>query len=176
MNIERIEPRVITYRLTPNRSDSEYCMCKWAKFIFDCDDSKLSIKSDVGDYSYGWGYDEQEDFMHLMGRVDAEYLLDKISNRTVFNIEKSKERTISNIKKYGHYVGIKDHKRLERIVEEINDIHSGVSKETFLREADTIVPEIDWGSIEIVNEYPCGAVTAVNLFIKYLQPEIKKEF
>lgn len=177
MEIERIEPKVITYRLTPNRNDEEYHMCMWARYIFDCDNGRLNINSDAGDYSYGWGYNEHEDFMHLMGRVDSGYLLNKISDRTVFNIDKSKAHTVINVQKYGiDYFGIKDQKQLDSIVEEINDIDDGASEETFLREVDDIVPEIDWDSIEIVKEYPCGAVTVVNLFIKYLQPKIKEEF
>lgn len=177
MEIERIEPKVITYRLTPNMSDEEYHMCIWARYIFDCDNGRMNINSDAGDYSYGWGYNEHEDFMHLMSRVNSGYLLNKISDRTVFNIDKSKSHTITNVQKYGiDYFGIKDQKQLESVIEEINNIDDGASEETFLREVDDIVPEIDWDSIELVKEYPCGAVTVVDLFIKYLQPKIKEEF
>ena len=174
MEIEKIEPKVITYRLPPNRNDEEYHMCMWARYIFDCDNGRLNINSDACDYSYGWGYNGHEDFMHLMSRGDSGYLLNKISDRTVFNIDKSKAHTVTNVQKYGiDYFGIKDQKQLESIIEEINEIDDGASEETFLREMDDIVPEIDWDSIEIVKEYPCGAVTVVNLFIKYLQPKIK---
>lgn len=177
MNIEKINPRVITYKLVPDKSDKEYFSCMWARYIFDCDNGRLNINSDAGDYSYGWGHNDHEDFMHLMSRVNAGYLLNKISDRTVFDIDKSKAHTVSNVQKYGiDYFGIKDQKQLESIVEEINDIDDGVSEETFLREVDNIVPKIDWESIEIVKEYPCGATTVVDLFIKYLQPKIREEF
>lgn len=177
MKIEKINPKVITYKLVPDRGDSEYFSCMWARYIFDCDNGRLNINSDAGDYSYGWGHNDHEDFMHLMSRVDSGYLLNKISDRTVFNIDKSKAHTVTNVQKYGiDYFGIKDQKQLESIVEEINDIDDGASEETFLREVDNIVPKIDWDSIEIVKEYPCGAVAVVNLFIKYLQPKIKEEF
>ena len=166
-----------TYKLVPDKSDKEYFSCMWARYIFDCDNGRLNINSDAGDYSYGWGHNDHEDFMHLMSRVNAGYLLNKISDRTVFDIDKSKARTVSKVQKYGiDYFGIKDQKQLESIVEEINDIDDGVSEETFLREVGNIVPKIDWKSIEIVKEYPCGATTVVDLFIKYLQPKIREEF
>lgn len=177
MRVEKINPRVITYKLVPDKRDKEYFSCMWARYVFDCDNGRLNINSDAGDYSYGWGHNEHEDFMHLMSRVDSGYLLNKISNRTVFNIEKSKAHTITNVQEHGvDYFWINDQKQLESILEEINDIDDGASEETFLREVVDIVPEIDWDFIETVKEYPCGAVTVVNLFIKYLQPEIKKEF
>lgn len=177
MKIEKIEPNTITYKLTSDREDKEYYSCMWARYIFDCDNGRLNINSDAGDYSYGWGHNDHEDFMHLMGRVDSGYILNKISDRSVFNVDKSKAQTVANVQKYGiDYFGIKDQKHLEGVVEEINDIDNGASEETFLREVDDIVPGIDWDSIEIVKEYPCGAVTVVDLFIKYLQPKIKKEF
>lgn len=176
MKIEKINPRVITYKLAPDKGDKEYFSCMWARYIFDCDNGRLNINSDAGDYSYGWGHNDHEDFMHLMSRIDSGYLLNKISDRTVFHIDKSKKHTINNIKEYGiDCFGIKN-QELNSIIDDINNIDDGASEETFLREVDSIVPKIDWESIEIVREYPCGAVTVVDLFIKYLQPKIKEEF
>lgn len=118
-----------------------------------------------------------EEFMHLMCRVDKEYLLNKLSNRSVFDIAKSKAKTIKKIKEYGvEYWGIKDQEHLDSVIEYVSDIDSGASEETFIREVVEIVPEIDWEDIEIEKDYPYGAVVVVEMFIKYLQPEIKKEF
>ena len=81
----------------------------WARYTFDCDNGRLNINSDAGDYTYGWGHNVHEEFMHLMGRVDAGYLLNKLSNLSVFDIAKSKAKTIKNIKEYGvEHFGIKD--------------------------------------------------------------------
>ena len=97
MKVEKIMPRTYTYNLTPAKTDEEYTSCMWAKFVFDCDNGTLNISSDAGDYSYRWGHNEYEDFMHLMSRVDKEYLLNKLSSRSVFLLEESKEKTIENI-------------------------------------------------------------------------------
>lgn len=176
MKIKRIEPRTITYMLTLDKQDKEYMSCVWARYIFDCDNGRLNINSDAGDYTYGWGHNEHEDFMHLMSRVGENYLLNKLSNRSVFQIEKSKKQTIENIKEMGiDYWGIKDQKELRSVIKEIDDIDPLSSEETFFREVQSIVPEIDWEFIETIKDYPYGAVIVVEMFMKYLQPEIKRE-
>lgn len=89
MEITKIEPRLYTYRLVPDKKDPEYASCTWARFGFDCDNGRLDIHGDAGDYSYGWGFNEHEDFMHLMSRIDKHYLLNKISDRSVFFSKKA---------------------------------------------------------------------------------------
>ena len=177
MQIEEIEPRTVTYRLTPDREDGEYHSCMWARYIFDCDNGRLNINSDAGDFSYGWGHNVHEEFMHLMGRVDGGYLLNKLSRRSEFNIAESKAGTIRNIREYGPgCMGMEGQEQLEAKMEEIQDIDGGASEETLLQEVYDIIPGIDWEYIEIVKEYPYGAVIVVEMFMKYLQPVIKERY
>ena len=177
MEITKIEPRTYTYRLAPDKDDEEYASCIWARFIFDCDNGRLNINSDAGDYSYGWGFNEHEDFMHLMGRVDKGYLLNKLSDRSVFLIDESKKQTIKSIEDDGwEYYGVKSAEDWEEFKQEILDIDGGASEETFFRMVDDIMPEIDWENIIIEKDYPYGAKVVVDLFMKYLQPKIKEEF
>ena len=176
MEITKIEPRTYTYRLIPNKDDEEYASCMWARFIFDCDNGRLNINSDAGDYSYGWGYNEHEDFMHLMSRVDKYYLLCKLSRRSVFLIDKSKRETIKNIEENGwEYYGIKSEEDWEEIKQDILNIEV-TTEESFFHEIVDIVPDMDWESIIIEKDYPYGAKVVVDLFEKYLQPKIKEEF
>lgn len=175
MHVEKIIPRTVTYSLVPDKEDEEYSSCMWARYIFDCDNGRLNINSDAGDFSYGWGYNEHEEFMHLMSRVNGSYLLNKISSQSVFNIGKSKVKTIQNIESYeADYLGIED--KLDSICEEIENLDTFSSEETFFNEVNRIVPGIDFESIEIVKEYPYGAKVVVDLFEKYIQPKIKEEF
>ena len=177
MEITKIEPRTYTYRLVLDKNDKEYTQCMWARFVFDCDNGRLNINSDAGDYSYGWGYNQHEDFMHLMSRIDKCYLLNKLSDRSVFLIEKSKKQTIEFIEDNGwECYGVKTTTDWEEFKQEILDIDSCASEETFLRMVDDIMPDIDWESIIIEKDYPCGAKVVVDLFEKYLQPKIKEEF
>lgn len=176
MEITKIEPRTYTYRLVPNKDDEEYTSCMWARFIFDCDNGRLNINSDAGDYSYGWGYNEHEDFMHLMSRVNKYYLLDKLSRRSVFLIDKSKRETIKCIEENGwEYYGIESEEDWEEIKQDILNIEVS-TEESFFREVEDIVPDIDWESIIMEKDYPYGAKVVVDLFEKYLQPKIKEEF
>lgn len=177
MEITKIEPRTYTYRLVPNKDDEEYASCMWARFMFDCDNGRLNINSDAGDYSYGWGYNQNEDFMHLMSRVDKWYLLGKLSCRSVFLIDESKKQTIKTIEDNGwDCYGVKSETDWEAFKQEILDIDSSASEETFFRMVDDIMPDIDWESIIIEKDYPYGAKVVVDLFEKYLQPKIKEDF
>ena len=176
MEITKIEPRTYTYRLIPNKDDEEYASCMWARFIFDCDNGRLNINSDAGDYSYGWGYNEHEDFMHLMSRVNKYYLLCKLSRRSVFLIDKSKRETIKKIEENGwEYYGIKSEEDWKEIKQDILNIEV-TTEESFFHEIVDIVPDMDWESIIIEKDYPYGAKVVVDLFEKYLQPKIKEEF
>lgn len=175
MHVEKITPRTVTYLLVPDKEDEEYSSCMWARYVFDCDNGRLNINSDAGDFSYGWGYNEHEDFMHLMSRVNGSYLLNKISSQSVFNIGKSKVKTIENIESYeAGYLGIEN--KLDFICEAIVDIDSLSCEEMFFDEVNRIVPGIEFESIEIVKEYPYDAKVVVALFEKYIQPKIKEEF
>lgn len=169
MKVEKIEPKVITYKLTPSKDDEEYMMCMWARFIFDCDNGRLNINSDAGDYSYGWGYNDHEDFMHLMARINSDYLLNKIADRTVFDLEESKKQTIENIKDFED-LGC----QLQDCIDEINNIDIN-SEDGFFLMVDSIV-NIDYESIALVKRFPHGAEVVCDLFTKYIQPQIKKDF
>lgn len=177
MEITKIEPRKITYRIIPGKEDEEYGYCMWASFIFDCDNGRLTIHSDAGDYTYKWGHNEHEDFMHLMSRINEEYLLSKLSDCSVFDIVKSKEETIENIKKYGiDYFEIENQAQLDSIIDNIWDIEYCSSEETFAREVSAIINKMSYDYIEIVKVYPYRATVIVAMFVKYLQPKIKEEF
>ncbi len=174
MKIRRIEPRVITYALKTETNDEGW-QCMWAKFIFDCDSGQLNINSDAGDYSYRWGFNENEDFMHLMSRIDRSYLLNKISDCSVFNFEKSQKAMIKTVKEKAiPYGWCKTGKEVSRIVTYIKEIEYGCSEEMFFRTVDDIL-NVDYESIEIIKEYPHGAEVVVDYFEKYVQPQIKED-
>lgn len=182
MKVEKIIPRTYTYNLTPDKTDEEYTSCMWARFVFDCDNGTLNISSEAGDYyagdySYRWGYNEHEDFMHFMGRVDKDYLLNKLSSRFVFLVEESRKELIKQIEYDGwDCYGIESEDEWERLKQYILDISCYCSEETYLRIVDDIIPDIDFESIIIEKDYPYGAKVVVDIFEKYLQPKIKEEF
>lgn len=176
MNVEQIKPNVITYRLTSDKNDEEYSLCMWAEFIFDCDAGQLNINSDVGVFSYRWGFNEHENFMNLMARIDKEYLINKISKRSVLKLEESKKKTIDDIKEFGiDNYEIENEDDLKDIIEQINDIKV-FTEEDFYNEINQIVPNMDWESICCEKDYPYGAKIICDLFKKYIQSKIKDDF
>ena len=176
MEITKMEPRLYTYRLVPDKKDPEYASCTWARFGFDCDNGRLDIHGDAGDYSYGWGYNEHEDFMHLMSRIHKDYLLSKISDRTVFCLQESIQETVKSIESNGfECYGIESEEDWQGIKRDLLNMDV-CSEESYLREVESIVPDIDWESIYVEKDYPYGAKVVCDLFETYLLPMLKEEF
>lgn len=176
MEIKQITPKVCTYSLETDRNDPEYYTCLWARFSFDRDNGSLSIMSDAGDFSYQWGYNDHEDFMHLMSRINKDYLLNKIASRSVFLLEQSKKDLIKHIEDIGwEDYGINSEEEWDEIKNEILEL-SCESETEFCQEIDRIVPDIEWIDIDTATDYPVSAKTIVDLFEKYVQPQIKSDF
>ena len=86
--VKEIKPATITLEFCQEPGVHDYGSCLWAKFILDLDAYSLSIQSDCGHYGYTWvPTPRSESFLHLMARVEADYLLDKISSRCVIDTE-----------------------------------------------------------------------------------------
>lgn len=175
MKISKIEPKVITYALNAENDDEKF-QCMWVRFMFDCDNGQLDISSDAGDYHYRWGYNVNEDFMHLMTRLNKEYLLNKIADRSIFNLDASKKTMIAKVKKYAiPNSWCKNGNEVSEIVSRIKSIECGCSEESFFREVQSLFQYIDWDYIECIKDYPHGAEVIVDLFEKYIQPKIKED-
>lgn len=111
-----------------------------------------------------------------MSRIDKYYLVNKISNRNIFLLEESKKGTIENIETNGfEEYGIETEKEWEDIKNEILDIDTW-DEHYFYESVKNIVPVINWESIYTEKDYPLGAKVIAEIFDKYLQPEIKKDF
>lgn len=101
VKIEMPEITIISYR--QERGDEDYGSCLWARFYFDRKHYHLSIESDCGNYGNGWyPTPDHETFLQLSSRFEMEYLLDKISNRSVVD-------------------GVATHKALMEFLEEYDD-------------------------------------------------------
>lgn len=168
MEVTKMTPNITVYSLTPNKNEDMYCRCMWAKVTLDHDSYALSVISDCGNYTYKWGKREHEPFLSLLSRLDKDYLLGKIADRTKFNLEESKKATLNNLEYY------KDEKEYDEAVEFITELDD-VGEEGFYTRIDGMFRWIDFESIEIVKDYPAGAITFCDLFIDYLQPQLKEE-
>ena len=108
--------------------------------------------------------------MQLMGRVDKDYLLSKLSDRIVFDLEESKTETIDQLKRYDSDVD-------ETTIAEINGLDCENDR-IFFVSAKSILDEKSYDDdiIQIVKRYPTNACIVVDRFMKYLQPMIKTRF
>jgi hypothetical protein len=173
MIIEETTPNIRQFHYRQEKTDKDYGSCLWANITLDCDNYTLMVESDCGNYTYGWcPTPEYESFIHLMCRIEKDYLLDKISSRCVLDIEQSKKETIDNVL-YNDYILSDDD------IESINDIDDFSSDETFYKECDDILRSSGitdtFELMQCVKRYPAGAITFADIFCDVLQPILQTE-
>lgn len=84
--VKIITPRTVTLEFRQEPGDPDYGSCLWAVFNLDLEAYGMTVLSDCGSYGYGWvPTPKSESFLHLLARLDASYLLDKISSRSVID-------------------------------------------------------------------------------------------
>ena len=169
---------MVTFKYHQEKSDQDYGSCLWADFHFDLDEYHLFIASDCGDYSYGWTpTPATEPFLHLMARIDAEYLLGKISSRSKID----EEQTFKNLKELaadlldGEEADF-DMEELESVCHCYSDV-SGLCSAVYEVWEDSQISEYlecedVYGSIE--TRYPYDAVKIVEVFKNHVQPVIRE--
>ncbi|WP_206458684.1 hypothetical protein [Anaerovorax sp. IOR16] len=170
------------FRFEPG--DENYHQCVWARITLDHDNYCLTAVTDCGEFSYQWvPTPYTESFLHLMARIDNSYLLNKISSETVFDLEASKKKTIEGIEAYLGFEDatieeLEDSSECKLVIDEINQIED-YGEELFYSKCDEICYKYNirdtFELIEIVKNYPRGAVRFCEIFKNYLVPEIKKE-
>lgn len=101
--VTEINPKIITLEFRQERGNPDYGSCLWARFYLDTENYNLIIESDCGNYGYAWApTPTSKSFLHLMARVDADYLLDKISSETVIDEKATLNNVAENIWGYRH--------------------------------------------------------------------------
>lgn len=144
MIVKEVYPRIVTLELRQEKTDPDYGSCMWAVFNFDLDRYDLHISSDCGSYSYGWvPTPKSESFLHLIGRMDQDYFLDKIASARIVDTEE----TFKKVKEY------------------LDDVIETETASTFSKVSHGL-DEYEWECIESAcncsNEYEClGALEEV---------------
>lgn len=184
MTAEIIEtvPNIRQFEYRQGRENPDYSLCSWATFVLDCTNYTLYIASDCGRYSYSWApTPESESFVHLVSRIDSDYLLGNIEFMRIFDYEKSLNNVIEYLKddavseeeleqfkermKYESEVGLAGI---------IDDEFKTACKEGLdnINRADLLDGLDDGGC---VYEYPLDARKVIQIFCEYLQPLLKAE-
>ena len=88
MKTKLVHPRTVFVETRQERQDSDYGSCLWARFCFNLDNYELTVTSDCGSYAYGWTpTPDSESFLALMSRINKDYLLEKIAEKSVVDTE-----------------------------------------------------------------------------------------
>ena len=173
MRVEIEKPNTIMFKIYPDENDEWYTRCLWARVTFDLANWSLSVQSDCGDYSYSWCVEAGDrTFLQLMAIIDKDYLLSKVSSRSRFDLESTKE----NVSEW-----IRDDEDLyteerNRILAEVEKIEEYSDGQQFLRELEDIEGMENFYDLWecIVYDYPTSAKTFAEIFKEVIQPEIKK--
>lgn len=175
--IKEGRPNIRQFNYIPDDTDRGACM--WATFILDCDAYTLSIESDCGRCGYGWKpTPDKESFIHLLSRLDKDYLLYKVADKCIFNIDASVKETVKAIRDC--FDG-ENNAELERAIEKIERLKEYYyDSNSFYYECDLILEKTSLADcrfeiVEIVKEYKTGAITIADIFINELQPLLKQE-
>ena len=181
MTITVEKPEIITLLYRQEKTDTDYGSCLWARFQFDLKNYTLHIEGDCGNYTHGWfPTPDHETFLHLCSRFDSEYLLYKLSGRSVIDSEATwkavkelVEETIEdslfdNLDEY-------DWQQLESACyhcRDQRDVMDGIFDALKYTELSGKIETEDlWGAIEM--DYPATAKKIVSVFINCIQPFIK---
>lgn len=188
MKTEVQNPNIVRVAYHQEPGDEHYGSCLWAYFDFDLDKYMLNIQSDCGNAAYRWvATPEAESFLHLMSRVHADYLIEKLFRHTVVDVD----ATLREIREWLGIGDDEDYKDDELLEED------RVHREGALRELEDRLNEYtqldydlamriaeDWQSDyhfdidclyeRVVTGFTCWQKRIVQIFEDYIQPEIAR--
>lgn len=173
-SVEIKQPDIVVIEFQQEKGDPDYGTCSWARFKFDCDNYELTIVSDCGDYNYGWSITPSESFLHLMARIDEDYLLSKISSLSQIDIDKSLN-CVEDLIKWNTLdefdIDVEDIKR--KIRRSCTDYEFMDALNDYLLSRDIVIDDYElWACIR--KDYPSGAQKIAEIFKNYIQPAIKE--
>lgn len=170
-----IKPDILVLEFQQDKSDKDYGSCLWARFYIDKKRYTLTIDSDCSHFAHTWIPTEQESFIHLLSRMQKDYLLSKISDETFVNTT----RTHHLVRQYIEEISSPDD--LTDI--EWSDIKAACSSTTIDAVTDALrnaIPDNIFDNIDefelfncIVTEYPPSAQKIANIFVNYVIPYLK---
>lgn len=175
------KPKIVTISYRQTESDKDYGSCLWARFNFDQKNYSLSIESDCGNFSNAWyPTPDRESFLHLCSRFDSQYLLDKISSRSVIDAKATLKTLMTFLQEYNEeaYEGLD-----EVDFEDLNTAcHSYLGEYYTLEAINSVLEdtkfagkysEFDIASC-IEKDYPSGVKRIVDIYRDYIQPVVRQ--
>jgi len=174
--VKLVQPTTIRVTYRQQRDDKDYGSCLWADFDLDCDNYRLTINSDCGNFSYGWTPTPQgETFIHLCCRFDKDYLLNKLSDRTVLDEKKTAELFIRCFENHGETLPQNYEQDIYDIVNEACNEYEMYE----LIERYKIENTPGKGNMYLedcfVKDYPTAAKRVVDIFTEHVVPLLKNQ-
>ncbi len=168
------------YKYTQSKENPDYGTCLWADFMIDSINNRLVIFSDAGDYLREWPEDTQP-FENLMASCNKSYLLEKLSKQSVVDEKRTIEALDALLLEEESISEELFSSLHETIVDIITSFASSVSApELKIQEVAKVLEnknlsEFDEAVIadRFYYDYPAGAKTVVDIFVKYIQPKFK---
>lgn len=181
MKVKIEKPNTVMFDVRFEDGDEYRNRCAYHTITFDLDRWIMNARTDNGNYSYGWSVEKGgRTFLELMQKIDADYLLRKVSDCSQFNIKESKERICKDIKLcYEHEL---EPQELQRVIDEVNEIDNSFGVEDFMNKAIFIeIESEEYGRLgselvgcNMVYEYPQAALVFAEIFTDVIQPLIKE--
>ena len=183
MKIEIEKTNIVRIAYHQEEGDKYYGSCLWAYFDFDLNRYMLSIQSDCGNASYRWvATPKTESFLHLMARCDDGYMLDKLFEPTVVDVDSMIESVRNDIQIVEDdepmYEGDEEWKEKEQYVEELKySLEECRSDESAYMVLQNWYNEHDYDfsyAWEFVQkDFSAAAKRIVQIFHDFVQPKIR---
>lgn len=188
MKIEAQKPNIVRIAYHQEKSDPHYGSCMWAYFDFDLDKYTLNIQSDCGNAAYRWiATPESESFLHLMSRIYDDYLIEKLFQRHVVDVDD----TVREIREWLGIVDDEDFKdddlsreEWERLDNAVIELEGRLNEYTQLDYDLAVRIAEDWQSEysldidciwdRVVVDFTVWQKRIVQIFRDYIQPEVKR--
>lgn len=180
--VEIIKPSIITLEFHQEKQDKDYGTCMWATFLIDKENYRLNIYSECGSYGCSWiQTHKSESFLHLLSRIDKDYLLNKLGYPTDVDVED----TYNDIKTYLESLGEEENTSLVELGIEEKELYNACkhlnSSSVFssiisLMKSSKLHNKIDCYeiTINISKTYPKPLKKIVKIFVTHIQPFIKE--
>lgn len=176
MKVTVEKPKIITLLYRQEKSDADYGSCLWARFYLDTYNYTMSIESDCGNYSHGWcPTPGSESFLHLLCRMDSDYLLCKLAERTIVD----GDATWSALKELlGDTIELEDHvwTELEGACyhqRDADDVCRNVADVLEYTPAENLLDACSiYECVEM--DYHCNAKKIVSVFLSCIVPVLRE--
>lgn len=178
VKIEAQKPNIVRIAYHQEQGDPYYGSCMWAYYDFDLDKYMLNIQSDAGNAAYRWvATPDSESFLQLMARIDDDYLLNKLFEESVVDIEATKRE----LREWLESMDMDDGE-IDDAMEDFDnkldedDIGRNISMayrvvEDWNRENDL---EIDMAFELVQTDFTAGEKRIVQIFADHVQPMIRE--